>query len=55
MLPWYQEACGQHHILVGRPDVASEAFQQAVDYADQMGLKRRAEIYRKYLDHSMGK
>lgn len=50
LLPWYEEARGQHHLLIHREDIAYSAFQSAVDYAEKMGLPRRAEAYRKYID-----
>jgi tetratricopeptide (TPR) repeat protein len=50
LLPWYEEARGQHHRLINREDIASAAFQSAVDYAEKMGMPRRAEVYRGYID-----
>lgn len=49
LLPWYEEARGQHHLLVGRPDIAKSAFEQAAEYAEVFGLKRRAEVYLTYM------
>jgi hypothetical protein len=50
LLPWYEEAQGQQHLLINRKDIAYSAFQSAVDYAEKMGLPRRAETYRTYFD-----
>ncbi len=50
LLPWYEEARGQHHLLIGREDIARSAFKAAVNYAEKFGLSCRATVYRQYLD-----
>lgn len=52
LLPWYEEARGQYHRLIGRDDIARDAFEAAAEYAGKMGLERRATVYRQYLDQT---
>ncbi len=52
LLPWYEEARGQHHRLLNREDIACSAFKAAADYAEKIGSPRRATVYRQYLDNA---
>jgi len=48
LLPWYEEARGQYHRMIGQEDIASSAFEKAVGYAQQFGLDHRVDYYRQY-------
>ncbi len=50
LLPWYFEAQGLALIHDCRDEEAVVAIKSAIDFAEQMGLHRRADAYRQYLN-----
>ncbi|MFX1536781.1 MAG: SIR2 family protein [Promethearchaeota archaeon] len=50
-LIWLEEAKGQLYLSLSQNDEARQAFNLAIDYATKLGLKNRADILRKYLNH----
>ena len=49
-LVWHAEALGQYYLYNSQKNEARQNFEQAISWAEQMNLARRAEVLRQYLN-----